>query len=54
MSPDELKELVRDHLEKKFKNVGDVEMDVSKEIRGHHINEYEVTVFKGATCEVEL
>ena len=54
LSPQEVEEIVKKHLSLKFKKVGDIKMEVSKELRGHYTGEYYETVFKGATCEVEM
>ena len=54
VTPEEVEQIVKEHLSQKFKKVGDVKLEVGKELRGHHTNEHYVTVFKGATCEVEI
>jgi hypothetical protein len=53
LSPNEVEEIIKEYLQQKFTNVGEVKMEVSRELRGHYTNEYYETVFKGATCEVE-
>ena len=54
LSPQEVEEIVKKHLSLKFKKVGDVKMEVDRELRGHYTSESYETVFKGATCEVEV
>jgi len=54
LTPKEVEQIVLEHLNKKFKNVGEVKLEVGQESRGHYTNEHYVTVFKGATCEVEM
>ncbi|MEC1479237.1 hypothetical protein [Bacillus haynesii] len=53
LSPEEVKHIIKNHLEKKFSNVGEVTLEVSRELRGHYTNEHYETIFKGAKCEVE-
>ncbi|ARC67270.1 hypothetical protein B14_200059 (plasmid) [Bacillus licheniformis] len=53
LSPEEVKQIVKNHLEKKFDNVGKVKLEVGRELRGHYTNEHYEPVFKGAKCEVE-
>lgn len=54
LSPKEIEELVRKHLETKFSKVGEVKLEVKKQLVGQHTNEYYETIFGGATCKVEL
>ncbi|KJE31636.1 hypothetical protein [Bacillus licheniformis] len=53
LSPEEVKQIIKNNLEKKFGNVGEVTLEVNRELRGHYTNEHYETVFKGAKCEVE-
>ncbi|MBO3793251.1 hypothetical protein [Bacillus subtilis] len=53
LSPEEVKQIIKSHLEKKFGNVGNVTLEVKRELRGHYTNEHYETIFKGAKCEVE-
>ncbi len=50
----EVKEILKQHLETKFKNVGNVNIEVGTDWVGYGMNERQVTVFEGATCEVEM
>ncbi|MEK4062180.1 MULTISPECIES: hypothetical protein [unclassified Paenibacillus] len=54
LTPKEIEQIVKAHLTQKFKTVGEVELVVGQELRGHYTSEHYATVFKGATCEVEL
>lgn len=54
LTPKEIEQIVKEHLFKKFKTVGEVKLEVGQELRGYAQNEHYVTVFKGATCEVEM
>ncbi len=45
LTPTEVEDIVRTHLEKKFKTVGEVTLVVDKELRGQPYDEYYVTVF---------
>lgn len=54
LSPGEVKEIVKEHLFKKFKTVGGIDLVVGQELRGHYTSEHYETVFKGAKCEVEM
>ena len=52
LSPKEVEEIVKVHLLTKFKTVGPIKLEVSKDYVGYH--EATVLRFKGATTEVEL
>lgn len=54
LTPKEVEEIVKTHLETKFKSVGEIKLEVGKELRGTQMDEYYESVFKGATTEVEL
>lgn len=54
LTPEEIERIVRESLTQKFKIVGDIEMVVGQELRGHYTNEHYATVFNGAKCEVEM
>lgn len=54
VTPKEVEEIVKAHLQQKFKTVGEVKLEVGKELQGYGYNEQYVTVFKGAKCEVEM
>ncbi|WEZ04500.1 hypothetical protein P5666_22380 [Bacillus subtilis] len=53
LSPEEVKQIIKSHLEKKFGNVGNVTLEVKRELRGHYTNEHYEPIFKCAVCEVE-
>jgi len=52
LTPKEVEEIIKKHLSTKFKTVGEIKLEVSKDYVGF----YDETVlrFKGATTEVEL
>jgi hypothetical protein len=54
LSQEEVQEIIKNHLEEKFKVVGPVKIWLGKQVDGDGYNESHYTVFKGATCEVEL
>ncbi|MCT8138624.1 hypothetical protein H1D32_13260 [Anaerobacillus sp. CMMVII] len=54
LSPKEVEQIVKEHLFTKFKTVGEVKLEIGKQSRGYGYAEETVTVFKGATCEVEI
>lgn len=54
LSSKEVEQIIKEHLSQKFKDVGEVKLEVGQELRGHYTSEHYATVFKGATCEVEL
>lgn len=53
LAPDEVEQIVKEHLSKKFKTVGKIKLEVGQELRGHYTSERYEAVFKGVTCEVE-
>lgn len=53
LSSSEIQSLIKEYLSTKFKNVGDVKLEIVKELVGHHYNEHYVTKFKGAIVEVD-
>lgn len=54
LTPKEVEQIVKEHLSQKFKNVGDIKLEVGQELRGHYTNEHYEAVFKGVSCEVEV
>lgn len=54
VTPDEIKKLVQEHLQTKFSIVGNVKLEVARELVGNQMHEHYETVFKGATCEVDM
>lgn len=54
LTPKEVEQIIKDHLAAKFKTVGDITIEVGKELRGHYTNEHYEAVFQGITCEVEM
>jgi hypothetical protein len=54
LSAVEVQQIVQEHLESKFKVIGKAKLEVGTEWRGQYTGEYQATVFKGATCEVEV
>lgn len=54
LSPEEIKQIIKDYLDQKFSSVGDVKLSVSEVWQGHGYNEYKTTIFTGAVCEVEI
>jgi hypothetical protein len=53
LTPNEVEKIIKEHLEKKFKSVGEIKLEVGQEMRGHYTSERYVAVFKGVTCEIE-
>lgn len=54
LTPEEVKQIIKDHLQKKFRVVGDVTLDVSETWQGYGYNEHKLVSFKGAVCEVKV
>lgn len=54
LTPEEVAAIVKEHLEGKFKTVGRVKMEVGQELQGNGMYEQYHTVFKGASCDVEM
>lgn len=54
LSKNDIESLIKSHLEKRFEKVGEVKIEVGQELRGNQMNEYYETVFKGASCQVEM
>ncbi len=54
LSEKEVQEILEEHLANKFKKVGEVHLEVGKQLKGHYTGEHYETVFKQATCEVEV
>lgn len=54
LTPKEVEQIVKEHLTQKFKTVGEVNLEVGQELRGHYTNEHYEAVFKGVICEVEM
>ncbi|AIW03420.1 hypothetical protein CPT_Moonbeam22 [Bacillus phage Moonbeam] len=54
LSEKEVQEILEEYLAKKFKKVGEVHLEVGKQLKGHYTGEHYETVFKQATCEVEV
>lgn len=54
LTPEEVKQIIKDHLDQKFSSVGDVKLNVSEVWQGYGYNEYKSTMFSGVTCEVEI
>lgn len=50
----EVEKIVKEHLERKFKKVGEIHTDVSNELVGYGMGEREEACFNGMTCEVEV
>ncbi|MDE1367498.1 hypothetical protein [Bacillus licheniformis] len=38
LSPEEVKQIIKNHLEKKFGNVGEVTLEVGRELRGNQLS----------------
>lgn len=54
LSAEDVRNIVDEYLRGKFSDVQDLELIVDKEIRGHGVNETNVTVFKGAVAQVNI
>lgn len=54
LSPEEVKTIIKEHLAKQFKTVGEVKLEASLEAQGYYSSESNVPVFKGATCKVNM
>jgi len=54
LSEKEVQTILAEHLAKKFSKVGEVKLEVGKQLRGYHSSERYTAVFKVATCEVEV
>lgn len=54
LSEKEVQEIIEEYLCKKFHSVGEVHLEVGKQLKGHYTSEHYEAVFKQATCEVEV
>jgi hypothetical protein len=55
LTPGDVKHILKEHLEKNgIKIVGEIKLEVGKELAGNQMNEYYTETFKGATCEVDI
>lgn len=54
LTQEEVEEIIKKHLETKFKTVGKIKLEVGEQWVGHGPNEHRTPAFKGATTEVEL
>lgn len=50
----EVKEIIQEHLQSKFKSVGKVKIRVGTDWVGYGMDERQTTVFEGASWEVEM
>lgn len=50
----EVENIVREHLAKKFKSVGEVHTDIGYQSVGYGQSERNEVCFNGMTCEVEM
>lgn len=54
LDQEEVEEIIKEHLSKKFKIVNSVKLTIGTGIRGYGMNEYKTAIFEGAVCEVEM